>query len=104
MSDDELSRYKGTAAHEILVVFGSEEILPWAPDISYAAPCTLAPELWLPTTQRPIIPLDLVARAVSRQHKRFPLLLWPEPQWLIPLDRQVPVNHRWLDQLRQVWC
>lgn len=72
------------AAPELLVVLGAGSELPWVDGGVYVAPRPQAPGLWLPTTERPRLPLDLVERAALRRHPG-PLLLLPDPAMLLPL-------------------
>ena len=100
LPDEELSAHAATANRDVLIVIASAERLPWVPDVAYAAPATEAPSLWLPTTLQPEVPLDLLARAaLKRSGGRSPVLLWPDPAWLIPLDRQLPVTRGLLKRL-----
>lgn len=93
LPDEELPTHAATANRNVLIVIASADRLPWVPDVAYAAPAPEAPSLWLPTTYQPEAPLDLLARAVLKRSKgRSPVLLWPDPAWLIPLDRQLPVT------------
>lgn len=97
------SRLSIAAAADVLVVLGDAADLPWVDGVSYAAPCAQAAGLWLPTLQRPEVAPDLLMRALQRQHARQPLLLWPEPAAVIPLDRQLPVSPELLVRLAQRW-
>lgn len=72
------------AAPELLVVLGNSAELPWVDGGVYVAPRPHAPGLWLPTTERPRWPLDLVERAALRRHPG-PLLLLRDPAVLLPL-------------------
>jgi len=90
-----------TANGDMLAVIGAPNHLPWAPGVRYAAPCMEAPALWLPTTHRPSVPADLLARAILRLHDRSPILLWPDPSWIIPLDRQLPVTEALLKRIKR---
>lgn len=83
-------------SEDLIVLFGDENRLPWIDGVRYAAPSSDAPSLWLPNTEQPDVPHDLLARALLKRHQRQPLLLWRQPVGLVPLDRQVPLTERWL--------
>lgn len=72
------------AAPELLVVLGNSSVLPWVDGGVYVAPRAHAPSLWLPTTEHPRMPLDLVERAALRRGAG-PLLLLRDPAVLLPL-------------------
>lgn len=100
---EQLTGLQATAAADLLVVIGDASALPWVDGIDYAAPCELAPELWLPTRLSPDAPLDLLARALAKRHGRTPLLLWPEPARTVPLDRQLPLSEGHLARILDHW-
>jgi hypothetical protein len=92
-----------TATRDVLVVCGLATELPWVEGVAYAAPCAGAAGLWLPTLHEPEVPVELLARALHDRHRRAPLLLWPRPQAVIPLDRQRPATAAQLDLIEQRW-
>lgn len=103
LPDEQLASLHATASDDLLVVIGEPAALPWVDGIDYAAPCELAPELWLPTRLSPDAPLDLLARALARRHGRIPLLLWPTPARAVPLDRQLPLSEGHLARILDHW-
>lgn len=93
-----------TAGRDLLVLVGTGSELPWVDGIAYAAPCEAAPGLWLPALFEPDLPADLIARALQRRHPgRQPLLLWPRPEAVLPLDRLLPLSAALLDRIAQQW-
>jgi len=92
-----------TANADAVVVTGAAESLPWSDGVAYIAPRQEAPALWLPTTQRPDLPLDLLLRAIARRHRQSPLLLWPEPMQIMPLHRALPASDALIAQIRAHW-
>lgn len=94
---------RAVAADGVLLVTGEASQLPWADGVQYVAPCREAGALWLPTTRQPVQPLDLLARALARQHGAQPLLLLEQPALLLSLSRLLPLDTRWLQHLRQRW-
>ena len=101
-SDDQ-AKLLATAHQDMLVVIGPEAALPWVPEIAYAAPAAEAPSLWLPVLWRPDAPLDLLERALQRRHGRQPLLLWPDPPSVMPLDRQLPLSLPLIGRIAALW-
>ena len=96
-------RLSATAAPEWLVVLGPADALPWTDGVRYAAPHPLAPALWLPTHLEPDAPIDLIWQALERRHARTPLLLWPEPMAVLPLDRPRAASDELLATLDATW-
>lgn len=88
-----------TGTRDWLVVLGPTDDLPWVEGVRYAAPCDACPSLWLPTHRTPSVPPDLLWRALQARHRRAPLLLWPEPAAVLPLDRQLPADDAVLQAL-----
>ena len=81
-----------TGTADWLVVLGPTDDLPWVEGVRYAAPSASSAALWLPTHLEPAAPVDLLWRALEARHARAPLLLWPEPAAVLPLDRQLPAS------------
>lgn len=93
-----------TAGRDLLVVVGRADALPWVDGIAYAGPSEAAPGLWLPVLEEPDRPIDLVARALQRRHpQRQPLLLWPQPEAVLPLDRLLPLSAALLARIEGHW-
>ena len=59
----------------LLVLTGPVTQLPWLDGLQYIAPRAQAPALWLPCSRRPAPPLDLLERALLREHRQSPLLV-----------------------------
>lgn len=97
------ARLLASASGDVLVVTGASADLPWVPGIAYATPCPEAPTLWRPTVLRPDVPADLLARSLQRFYAREPLLLWPDPATVIPLDRQLRVAPKLLERIAERW-
>ena len=81
-----------TGTADWLIVLGPADDLPWVEGVRYAAPCAACPALWLPTHCAPTVPVDLLWRNLEARHRRTPLLLWPDPAAVLPLDRQLPAD------------
>ncbi|ROU06980.1 hypothetical protein [Lysobacter enzymogenes] len=92
-----------TANADVLVATGPADALPWCEGVLYIAPREPAPALWLPTTQRPQLPLDLLQRALARRHPQSPLLMLREPARLVPLHRALPASDELIAQIRARW-
>ncbi|MDN6860381.1 hypothetical protein QO207_27645 [Pseudomonas sp. CAN2814] len=97
-------RLMATASGDVLVVFGRPSELPWVEGIGYAAPDDAAPGLWLPTSWEPDVPVDLLGQALAQRFARSPLLLWPSPQAVVPLDRQLPLSAQHLQRIAASWA
>ena len=103
LAEPERAALAVTAHQDALIVAGKHSLLPWVEGARYLAPRTEAPALWLPTSERPDLPLELIAAAILRQHAQRPLLLWPLPSQLIPLHRLLPASDAVLQRIRVLW-
>lgn len=103
LPDHVQKRLYATANRDVLIVTGAAGDLPWAPGVSYAAASADAPTLWRPTLMRPDAPHDLLSRALQQRHARQPLLLWHEPDAVIPLDRLLAVTPQVLARISEQW-
>lgn len=103
LPDNVRKRLYATASRDVLVVTGAAEDLPWVAGVSYAATSAEAPTLWRPTLLRPDAPADLLSRAFQQRYARQPLLLWPEPDAVIPLDRLLAVTPQVLARIAEQW-
>jgi MoxR-vWA-beta-propeller ternary system domain bpX5 len=74
------------AAGEWLLLSGAPNELPWADGAFYLGRDPHAPNLLLPTVRMPTVPVDLLARALSR---RFPEI--HEPIAVLALSNSVEV-------------
>ena len=92
-----------SAAADWLVVLGNPATMPWVDGIRYAAPAAQAPMLWLPTHVSPDVDAGLVFTALKRRHGRTPLLLWPAPEAVLPLDRAQPADEATLRAIAARW-
>jgi len=101
---DVQARLAVSASRDVIIVTGSTADLPWVEGLEYAAPCVEAGDLWLPTVQQPDVPAALLSRALQKQHRRTPLLLWPSPAAVVPLDRQRPATPANLTKIRTRWA
>lgn len=101
---EQQSELSAMAAPDLLVVTGEADVLPWVDGIAYAGPTPDAPGLWLPTLEALDLPLDLIARSLQREHPtRQPLLLWPRPALVLPLDRLLPLSSALLARIATLW-
>lgn len=103
LPEDVQKRLYATASRDVLVVTGAAADLPWVPGVAYATTSADAPTLWRPTLMRPDAPHDLISRALHQLHARQPLLLWPEPEAVIPLDRLLGVTPQLLARMAEQW-
>ncbi len=103
LPEAQAARLQATANRDVLVVCGAAEDLPWVNGVEYAASDERAPGLWLPTSWEPEVPLDLLGQALAHAFSRTPLLLWREPQAVVPLDRQLPLTPQHLQRIAENW-
>ncbi|MFL1386207.1 hypothetical protein ACI77F_00860 [Pseudomonas tritici] len=103
LAAEHAARLQATANGDVLVVTGVTADLPWVDGVAYAAPSTRAPALWLPTSWQLDVPEDLLGQALSARFKRSPLLLWCEPQAVVPLDRLLTVSPAHLQRIASYW-
>ena len=96
-------KLQATAHDDALLVTGDAAALPWVDGALYLAPRPEAPALWLPTTQRPDVPLDLLERALARRYRVQPLALLPMPAQLVPLARLRPFDAWLVEQIGKRW-
>jgi hypothetical protein len=92
-----------TATAQALLLTGPAPQLPWADGVQYVAPRADTTGLWLPTAERPDLPLELLERALRRQHGAQPLLLLRSPALVLPLHRLLPARAEVVAQIRQRW-
>lgn len=78
------------SAPDALIVAGPSRLLPWVDGVAYAAPT--AGGLWLPTHLTLSLPAEWVGKALEVKFSRMPLLLWPDPDRVVPLDNLLPAN------------
>lgn len=93
-----LARLQGLGSARMVVILGPGEDLPWVPGTQYLGSDSRAPQLLLPTTLLPDIPLPLLAQALRQQEPRTPLALIPAPALLLPLDGARPLERAYLTQ------
>jgi hypothetical protein len=86
-NDAELALLSGVAGPQLLIVLGPEALLPWVDGAFYLGQDPDAPNLLLPTTLVPSVPLPLLERALQRQvpHLAPPLAVLPESCQLVSL-------------------
>lgn len=103
LSSERRERLSATAATDWLIVLGPTDALPWTDGVRYAAPHPQAPALWLPTHAEPEVSIDLVWQVLEQRHARAPLLLWPEPAVVLPLDRPLLASDDLLAAVARAW-
>jgi hypothetical protein len=80
---------------------GAPDDLPWVEGVRYGAPDQDSHGLWLPTHLSPRLPADLLYMAINRRIAQHPVLLWNEPEQIIPLDRPIRITPEalgWLER------
>jgi hypothetical protein len=94
-----LSSFSAVAVRGFLLVMGRGDTLPWVDGVQYCAPEPGAPSLWLPMLAAPAVSPDLLQAALGARLKQSPLLLWHEPEQILPLDRPMMLSLPLLDWL-----
>jgi hypothetical protein len=97
--DVPLAAFSVVAARGFLLLIGRADALPWVDGVQYCAPDPSAPSLWLPMLAAPAISTDLLQTALTVRLKQSPLLLWHEPEQILPLDRPITLTASLLDWL-----
>lgn len=98
-AEDTLVGLSVVATRDMLMVLGRSEQLPWVDGVRYCAPEPAAPSLWLPTVVAPTLSPDLLQAALANRLKRAPLLLWNEPEQILPLDCPLALSMSLLEWL-----
>jgi hypothetical protein len=99
--EDALTRLSIVATRDLLVLLGANDDLPWVDGARYCAPDPLVQALWLPTTMKPALPVDLLRRsAIARVGERA-VLLWNDPEQFLPLDQPRNLTPALLDAVIQ---
>jgi hypothetical protein len=104
MDDEHRARLTGSSADDLLVVCGKASDLPWADGVVYLGIDDDAPNVLLPTTRRPDVPLDLFARAITArcESEPSPIAVLETPACLIPLGAQRHIDagvlREWLER------
>ena len=77
--DEALARLQGVAGRGVLVLMGAAEELPWVDGVVYLGRDAAAPQLLMPTNQRPSAPAGLIERAVRARFGELtpPLVVLP---------------------------
>jgi hypothetical protein len=94
-----LASLSAVAVRDFLLVMGRGDTLPWVDGVQYCAPEPGAPSLWLPMLTAPSVSPDLLQAALGARLKQSPLLLWHEPEQILPLDRPMALSQSVLDWL-----
>jgi hypothetical protein len=77
-----LDGLSGLISRDLLLLLGPEQALPWVDGATWVGRQDL---LLLPTLSRPEVPLDLLCKAIARDHPTLapPWLMLPEPELLL---------------------
>jgi len=97
--DEKLARLTVVATRDLLVLLGANDDLPWVDGARYCAPDPAIQTLWLPTTMLPELPADLVRRSLRARAGEHAILLWNEPEQMLPLHQARSVTPALLDWL-----
>lgn len=84
----DLSKYQFVKGDNFIVIIGEPSLLPWIDGVQYAMFDSQEPQLWLPCHAKPSISSTLLARAINYKFKFNHILLWNDPQMVIPLEKK----------------
>ena len=88
---------EGLSGAEVIVVLGPSEQLPWVDGVRYYGRDPAAPELYLPTTLAPTVPVELYAQTIVSPR---PLLIEPREGRAFPLSGALPLSAKRLSAWR----
>jgi hypothetical protein len=90
----DLAGLRGVAGDGLLVLLGAAAVLPWADGVVYVGRHPDGAGLLLPTTVRPEVPLDLLARALLARVPAgsAPVVVLHAPDRLVPVGGARPVE------------
>src|SRR3569833_1570792 len=97
-SEEDLRKLRGCTAGERLLLFGLEELLPWADGVIYLGQDAAAPALFVPTYLAPRLPAMLVERAFTARYPA-PLVVLPAERLVLPAGNALPLSREAL----RVW-
>ena len=100
--DDVLLQFKGVSGPGVLVILGTEEMLPWVNAVVYLGRDEQSPSLLLPTTLEPSVPLSLLERSLTADFAGLaPCAVLLNPQTIVPLTEARPIARKsllkWLE-------
>ncbi len=101
IDEQKLRQLSIVATRDLLVLIGANDLLPWLDGVRYCAPDPAARDLWLPTHLMPRLPADLLQTNLASRLNRKPVLLWNDPEHILPLDKPLsltPALLTWLIQ------
>jgi hypothetical protein len=104
LDESHRERLTASVANAMLIVGGDAADLPWIDGILYLGVDAEAPELLLPTTSCPSVPVDLFARAITSRFKSQPrpLAVVHDPPSVIPLGALRRIDRgalqKWLER------
>jgi len=78
--------------HDVVVLIGDKEFLPWVDGIQYAGYDDIEPRLWRPTHRVPSVETSLLADSLCYRYEQEPLLIWDSPKVIIPINKAQIVN------------
>ena len=99
--DEGLARLAVVATRDMLVLLGANADLPWVDGVRYCAPDPQARSLWLPTSAAPVLAPDLLARRAMERSGGRTVLLWNDPEQMLPLDQPRGLNAALLNWLAE---
>lgn len=97
LDDEKLSSLQGVFAANMIFLAGKSENLPWINGIIYFGKDSLAPAIFLPTTLRPDVPVDLFEKALLKKFfSKIPFAVYENK--IIPVGKMLSVSRRILNE------
>jgi hypothetical protein len=96
LADADLEALRGVAGARLLLIAGPAERLPWADGVEYLGRDAAASSLLLPTCHEPLVPLDLLQRALLHRltAAATPVAVLLRPPLLVPAGSARPVERQ----------
>ena len=98
LDDLHLSRLRGVASKDLVVLTGEHADLPWVDGVAYLGRPRGAPGLFIPTTLAPTVPESLLARAVTHAGIAAPVAVLVDKGTLVSLAEALPLSREVLEQ------
>lgn len=97
---DALAELRGISSADVLLLLGPSRALPWAEGVEYLGVEPRTRGLWLPTQQRPDVPVDLFERAVRARVgcPDGPIAVLPERGRVLPIPTGWRVDRIWIER------
>lgn len=106
LTDEELFALRGLVAHQLVLVLGQSESLPWVDGVVYLGRDPRAPRLLIPAMLQPVVAVDVFERAIARHVSTLPSpwAVFTSPPRVISVAEARPIERglleTWLGEVR----